>query len=56
MKKKFKCPVCEREVDEHPALSRVDNRTEICSKCGVDEAMRDFRVYGSDYMDDEDST
>lgn len=24
------------------ALSRTDNRTEVCSKCGTDEAMQDF--------------
>lgn len=26
----------------YPALSRMDNKTYICSPCGVDEAMRDF--------------
>ena len=25
-----------------PALSRMDNRTYVCSWCGTDEAMRDF--------------
>lgn len=24
------------------ALSRVDNKTEICSPCGTDEGLRDF--------------
>lgn len=34
-----KCPKCGKEFTEHPAISRVDNETEICSKCGVDEAV-----------------
>lgn len=25
-----------------PALSRKDNKTEICPRCGVKEAMEDF--------------
>lgn len=25
-----------------PAVSRMDDQTHICSKCGEDEAMRDF--------------
>lgn len=27
------------------ALSRADNKTEICSECGSDEAMRQFAGY-----------
>jgi hypothetical protein len=29
-------------MDKHPALSRVDNRSQICSECGVEEALMDF--------------
>jgi hypothetical protein len=29
-------------MDKYPALSRVDNRSQICSECGVDEALMDF--------------
>lgn len=43
------CPRCNGYVpnNENPgaypgALSRVDNKTEICSKCGTDEAMEEF--------------
>ncbi len=43
------CPRCEHLIpnDETPgaypgAISRVDNKTEICSKCGTDEAMENF--------------
>lgn len=41
------CPICggfipnDAQPGAYPgALSRVDNRTEICSACGVDEAMQ----------------
>jgi hypothetical protein len=35
------CPrrVCTNFVGSHPALSRADNVTEICSECGTREAM-----------------
>lgn len=36
------CPVCKKEYIGYPAISRRDNETEICSKCGVDEALNDF--------------
>lgn len=36
------CPKCEREYDGYPALSRRDNKTEICPNCGVQEAIEDF--------------
>ena len=31
-----------RECYEYPALSRKDNKTEICPRCGIKEAMEDF--------------
>ena len=33
------CPICGRENPEPPALSRVDNKTEICSLCGTRHAL-----------------
>lgn len=35
----FKCPRCEDYVHQFPALSRADNKTEICTECGMQEAM-----------------
>lgn len=43
------CPRCQdnwipnnQQPGHHPgAISRADNKTEICSACGVDEAMKD---------------
>lgn len=40
--KSNKCPKCGREYNEHPALSREDNKTEICPACGMREAMAAF--------------
>ena len=42
------CPICGGPMSEHPALSRRDNRTEICSDCGTREALADLG------MDEED--
>jgi ribosomal protein S27AE len=44
-----KCPKCSNFIPsnehagEYPgAISRRDSKTEICSACGVDEALEDF--------------
>lgn len=37
-----RCPKCKKEFTEHPALSRVDNETEICPECGVREAIEAY--------------
>ncbi len=36
------CPRCHRDYDGYPAISRKDNKTKICSKCGNQEAIFDF--------------
>lgn len=36
------CPICKEEMGEYPAISRRDNKTEICSHCGMMEALEDF--------------
>lgn len=33
------CPICRQEYGAVPALSRKDNRTEICPICAASEAM-----------------
>lgn len=33
------CPLCQKEYDGHPAISRKDNKTEICPDCGIKEAL-----------------
>ena len=52
MKKSVKCPICDgpipnalHEGQYSGALSRVDNKTEICSECGVMEALQDFEKF-----------
>jgi len=41
-KKPKPCPRCGQPIYTFPALSRVDNRTEICSDCGTTEALEAF--------------
>ena len=36
------CPRCDKVSGVPPALCRRDNKTEICSDCGRDQAMEDF--------------
>ena len=33
------CPKCNKPIMLPPAISRVDNKTEICSTCGIVEAL-----------------
>lgn len=35
------CPKCGENIGEHPAISRIDNETCICSACGNAEAMQE---------------
>lgn len=39
------CPRCKNYIQGYPALSRKDNKTEICSNCGKLEALEDFKKY-----------
>lgn len=40
---KIKCPKCGCSImEDSPALSRVDNKTAICSACGMQEALEDY--------------
>jgi len=36
------CTSCAKWYTGYPAISRKDNKTEICSKCGTREAFDDF--------------
>lgn len=36
------CPRCGKTITGHPAISRTDNHTEICSDCGIAEALEAF--------------
>lgn len=49
MEEKRICPECGKEYSSRPALSRKDNKTMICPKCGMMEALdavRDFYAPG----------
>lgn len=41
-KTRKQCPRCGRYMVGHPAISRKDNKTEICSTCGLLEALEAF--------------
>ncbi len=38
------CPICGRHYREHPALSRIDNKTFICPECGTRQALASIGV------------
>ena len=38
------CPICVKTYHDYPAMSRKDNRTEICPECGIREALDDASV------------
>ena len=37
--KRKRCPKCKQQMGTFPAISRFDDRTEICSNCGALEAL-----------------
>ena len=39
------CPICKNLIIGYPAVSRKDNKTEICATCGIIEALEDFIKY-----------
>lgn len=39
------CPRCNKYITGYSALSREDNKTEICSNCGTLEALESFKSY-----------
>lgn len=39
------CVWCLQPIKGYPALSRVDNKTEICSTCGTREALMQWFAY-----------
>jgi len=38
------CPKCGQTFTEHPALSRLDNKTLICPDCGTREALETLGI------------
>ena len=39
MKHSKLCHKCHKYYTDYPAISRVDNKTEICTECGQTEAL-----------------
>lgn len=44
------CPMCGNVYVGYPALSRIDNKTEICPDCGQMEAFMDFFKGQEDWL------
>lgn len=42
MRKRRICPLCGGPMGGYPAISRKDNQTEICSTCGLKEALEAY--------------
>ena len=42
MAKDNTCPICGCEIEGFPAISRRDNKSEICSECSIKEALSAF--------------
>lgn len=42
MRERRICPNCGRYMVGDPAISRQDNQTEICSTCGLKEALEAY--------------
>lgn len=38
------CPICGKTYTGHPAISRVDNETPICSDCGTRQALSSMGI------------
>jgi hypothetical protein len=36
------CPICNQDYSSYPAISRKDNKTEICPECGIREALEKY--------------
>lgn len=45
------CPRCKRPYAGIPALSRKDNKTEICPGCGTKEALVDFYSHSDGFVE-----
>ena len=45
VQRRYKCPKCGKFFITCPALSRKDNKTEICSECGYMEALEVFLLH-----------
>ena len=41
-----RCPKCGRTYQGYPSTSRVDNKTKICTDCGIVEALNAFQDHG----------
>ena len=43
----FTCTNCGKSFIGHPAISRKDNKSPVCSECGILEALEVYQLYNS---------
>ena len=36
------CPICKCDYDDHPAISLIDNETEICPSCNMKQVIESY--------------
>lgn len=48
------CSLCGKVIEGYPAISRKDNKTEICSECGQREALEAFTKYNGNKTEKEE--
>ena len=46
------CPICKEEITSWPSISRVDNKTDICSDCGLTESLESWLGKGHPQIDE----
>ena len=46
------CPICKKEITSWPSISRVDNKTDICSDCGLTESLESWLGKGHPQIDE----
>ena len=49
------CPKCKQKYTQHSAISRIDNKTNICPTCGIKEALIQFIKQQKGYLNQKNS-
>lgn len=49
------CPICGESYEGYPALSREDNKTKICPRCGMREALEIASRYVKPFIEKKEN-
>ena len=50
------CPRCKQKYTQHSAISRIDNKANICPTCGIKEALIQFIKRQNPYQNYNDKS